>query len=121
VQLLESSPILAGVLVFIAVSILYWLAPDVPHTFRWVLPGTILMTVATMVAFYMFDIIVRLVNPGSAFGAAGGVLALLWLLYLESAIVVVGAIVNAVLNGRYDQRMIAYLEEHPERKFPNSA
>jgi membrane protein len=107
--------------VFIAVAILYWVAPDVPHSFRWVLPGTILMTVATMVAFYSFDIIVRLVNPGSAFGAAGGVLALLWLLYLESAIVVIGAIVNAVLSGQFDKRMITYLEEHPERRLPDLA
>jgi membrane protein len=121
VQLLESSPILAGVLVFIAVAILYWVAPDVPHTFQWVLPGTALVTVATMVAFYCFDFLVRLVNPGSAFGAAGSVLALLWLLYLESAIVVVGAILNAVLSGQYDQRMIAYLEEHPDRRLPELA
>jgi membrane protein len=118
IDLLDSSQLISAALVFIAVALLYWLGPDVPRSFRWVLPGAILMTIATIVAFVSFDILVRLVNPGSAFGAAGGVLALLWLLYLESLFVVVGAIVNAVLSSHYDRRMIDYLDAHPERRLP---
>jgi membrane protein len=121
INFLLSSRLGPALLVFIAAASLYWFAPDVPRSRRWVLPGTILVTLATMVVFVGFDFIVRLVDPGSAFGAAGSVLVLLWSLYLVSAIVVAGAIVNAVLGDRYDARMIAYLERHPERLLPPQA
>ena len=102
--------------VIAAVALLYWLAPDLPHSARWVLPGAILAAMATMLAFVAFDLLVGLIDPGSAFGAAGSVLVLLWLLDLVSLFVVSGATINAALSDRYDTRMIAYLRDHPERR-----
>jgi membrane protein len=110
-----------ALLVFVAVAALYWFAPDVPRTRRWVLPGSILVTLATTLAFVGFDLLMRLFNPGSAFGAAGSVLVLLWLLYLVSVFVVGGAIINAALSELYDARMISYLQSHPERRLPPQA
>jgi membrane protein len=118
IDFLVSSRLPPALLLFVAVASLYWFAPDVPRSRRWVLPGTILVTLFTMLAFVAFDVLVRLVNPGSAFGAAGSVLVLLWLLYLVSVFVVGGAIINAVLSDHYDERMIAYLQRHPERRRP---
>jgi membrane protein len=115
-DLLVSSRLGPALLVFFAVALLYWFAPDVPRSRRWILPGTIWTTLATMVAFVSFNFLVRLTNPGSAFGAAGSVVILLWVCYVVSAIVVLGAILNAVLSRRYDARLIAYLEHHPERR-----
>jgi membrane protein len=118
IDLLVSNGLGAALLLFIAVASLYWFAPHVPRSRRWVLPGSILVTVATLLAFFAFDLLVRLVDPGSAFGAAGSVLILLWLLYMVSAFVVVGGIVNAVLSDHYDARMIDYLRRYPERRLP---
>jgi membrane protein len=111
-----ASPIGPTLLVFAAVALLYWVAPDLPHSGRWVLPGAILAAIATMLAFVAFDLLVGLIDPGSAFGAAGSVLVLLWLLDLVSLFVVSGAVINAALSDRYDARMIAYLHDHPERR-----
>jgi uncharacterized BrkB/YihY/UPF0761 family membrane protein len=61
------------------------------------------------------DLLLRFSNPGSAFGAAGSVLILLWALFLVSAIVIVGAIVNAVLGRRYDRKLRDGLRRHPEK------
>lgn len=121
IDLLVSNGLGAALLLFVAVGALYWFAPDVPHSRRWVLPGTILVTVATLLAFLAFNLLVRLVDPGSAYGAAGSVLVLLWLLYMVSVFVVFGGIVNAVLSDRHDARMIAYLKNHPERRLPPQA
>jgi membrane protein len=121
IDLLLASNLGPALLVFVAAAVLYWFAPDVPRTRRWVLPGTILVTLATTLAFVGFDLLMRLFNPGSAFGAAGSVLVLLWLLYLVSLFVVAGAIVNAALSEIYDARMISYLQGHPERRLPPQA
>jgi membrane protein len=121
IDLLVSNGLGAALLLFVAVGALYWFAPDVPHSRRWVLPGTVLVTVATLLAFLAFDLLMRLVNPGSAYGTAGSVLILLWLLYLVSVFVVFGGIVNAVLSDRHDARMIDYLHHHPKRRLPPQA
>ena len=118
---LLGSAAVPALLVFGAVGLLYWLAPDVPHTIRWMLPGALLTTVATTIAFVGFDALVRLLDPGSAFGAAGSVLVLLWLLDLVSLFVVSGAVINAVLGERYDRRLITFVHAHPERRVPPQA
>ena len=40
----------------------------------------------------------------------------LWLLFVVSAIVVVGGIVNAVVGRRYDRKLKAQLRQHPEKR-----
>ena len=102
--------------VFAAVLLLYLLAPDLPVSLRWSIPGAALASVATLVAFAAFDRIVALIDPGSAFGATGSVLVLLWMLDLVSLFVVAGAIVTAVLREHHDPRLIAWRERHPERR-----
>jgi membrane protein len=119
IQLLASSWLVPGALLLAAVTLLYLLAPDVPVSLRWSLPGAALASVATLIAFALFDRIVGLIDPGSAFGAAGSVLVLLWMLDLVSVFVVSGAIVNAVVRERRDAQLIAWLERHPERHLPS--
>jgi membrane protein len=120
IEFLASSWLVPVALVFAAVMLLYLLAPDVPVSVRWSLPGAALASVATLLAFALFDRIVSLIDPGSAFGAAGSVLVLLWVLNLVSIFVVSGAIINAVLRARHDAELIAWQERHPERRLtPN--
>jgi membrane protein len=115
VNFLSSGPVWALVLLACSVFLLYWLAPDVRKSIRWVLPGTALATIAVLITFSLMDLLLRFSNPGSAFGAAGSVLILLWTLFLVSAIVIVGGIVNAVLGRRYDRTLRDALR-HPEKR-----
>ena len=115
VNFLSSGPVWALLLLACSVFLLYWLAPDVPKSILWVLPGTALATLAILIVFAAMDLILRYSNPGSAFGAAGSVLILLWSLFLVSAIVIVGAIVNVVLGRRYDRKLREGLRHHPGR------
>ena len=75
-----------------------------------------LATIAVLITFAAMDLLLRFSNPGSAFGAAGSVLILLWALFLVSAIVIVGGIVNAVLGRRYDRKLRDALRQHPEKR-----
>ena len=116
VNFLSSAPVWALLLLASSLFLLYWLAPDVRKSVRWVLPGTALATLAILIVFAAMDLILRFSNPGSAFGAVGSVLILLWSLFIVSAIVIVGAVVNAVLGRRYDQKLKDELRRHPGKR-----
>jgi len=115
VDFLSSGPVWALLLLACSLLLLYWLAPDVRKSIRWVLPGTVIATIAVLITFAAMDLLLRFSNPGSAFGAAGSVLILLWALFLVSEIVIVGGIVNAVLGRRYDRTLRDGLRRHPEK------
>ena len=115
VNFLSSGPVWALLLLACSVFMLYWLAPDIRKSIRWVLPGTAIATIAVLVTFAAMDLLLRVSNPGSAFGAVGSVLILLWTLFLVSAIVIVGGIVNAVLGRRYDRKLRDALRQ-PEKR-----
>jgi membrane protein len=117
VNFLSSGPVWALLLLACSMFLLYWLGPDVRKSIRWVLPGTVLATAAVLITFAAMDLLLRFSNPGSAFGAAGSVLILLWALFLVSAIVIVGGIVNAVLGRRYDRQLRDALRQ-PEKRLP---
>jgi membrane protein len=93
------------VLVAGALLLLFVMAPDVDTSIRWLLPGTVAATVAVAITFVGLDLVLTVWSPGSAYGAASSVLVLLWSLWLLSAIVVVGAIVNAVVGRRFDPKL----------------
>ncbi len=116
VNFLSSGPVWALLLLACSLFLLYWLAPDVGKSIRWVLPGTAIATIAVLITFAAMDLLLRFSNPGSAFGAAGSVLILLWALFVVSAIVIVGGIVNAVLGRRYDRKLRDGLRRHPEKR-----
>jgi membrane protein len=116
VNFLTSGPVWALLLLAASLLLLYWLAPDIQKSVRCVLPGTALATLAILIVFAAMDFILSYSNPGAAYGAAGGVLILLWSLFLLSAIVVVGGIVNAVLGRRYDRTLRDSLRRHPEKR-----
>lgn len=111
--LLTSGPLWSLGLLFASLLLLYWFSLDLPKSFRWLIPGAALAALAVAIVVTLLDLIVTFTNPGSAFGAAGGVLVLLWALFIVSQIVVIGAIVNAVLGRRHDRTLAAALAAHP--------
>ena len=116
VNLLLSGPVWALVMLTAALLLLYWLAPNIAQSFRWILPGTAVATLGILAVFAVLDVILSVSNPGAAFGAVGSVLILLWMLFVVSAIVIVGAIVNAVVGRRYDRTLKAELRQHPDKQ-----
>ncbi len=116
VNLLLSGPVWAVVMLTAALLLLYWLAPNISQSFRWILPGTAVAAIGILAIFALLDIILTVSNPGAAFGAVGSVLILLWMLFVVSAIVIVGAIVNAVVGRRYDHTLKTELRQHPDKQ-----
>ncbi len=116
VNLLLSGPVWALLLLACSLLLIYWLAPDIAKSFRWILPGTVFATLAIVAIFAAMDVILTYTNPGSAYGAVGSVLILLWALFIVSAIVIVGAIVNAVVARRFDRKLALALRRHPEKR-----
>ena len=115
VAFLSSAPLWGLALLFAALLLLYWVAPDIAKSLRWIVPGALAATLAITVTIALLEALLTLSNPGTAYGAAGSVLILLWALYLLSQIVVVGAIVNAVLGRRYDRTLRQALRDHPDQ------
>jgi membrane protein len=116
VDFLLSGPIWGFVLLIVALVILYWFAPDIAKSFRWVAPGAVAAAVAISLLLALLQLVLSYTNPGTAYGAAGGVLVLLWSLFLVSQIVIIGAIVNAVLSRHFDRKKISALRKHPEKR-----
>lgn len=96
-------PAIAAILV-LAVSFLYWAAPNIEAPFRWLTPGSILTVVVWAVAtiglgFYFANFAGY---AGGAYGALGGVLAFIFWLHLMVLILLIGAELNSVLLHRVD-------------------
>jgi len=118
-NILSSGRIVSGALVFTSLYLLYWIAPDVEKTFRWLIPGTAAATIAVILVFALIGTFLRFISPGGGYGVAGvagGMLVLLWFLYVLSLIVVVGAVINAVVSEHFDPKVIQFLRDHPERR-----
>lgn len=112
-SVLNASPIWALGLIFISLMLLYWFSLDTPNSLRWLAPGAAVATAAIGLLFALLDLILSYSNPGAAYGVVGSVLVLLWVLFILSAIVIVGAIINAVLGRRFDRKLITGLQSRP--------
>lgn len=91
----------AVILFMFFLALLYYWGPDVKQSFRWVSPGSLVATTLWILAVLGFKLYVTLSNPGSPYGAAGGLIVLLFFLYLTGVILILGAQINAVLQKYY--------------------
>ena len=116
VSVLNSPRGIAAGLIFVSLLLLYSIAPDVQMQYRWLLPGTGLATLSMMGILSLIDTLIRFANPSGAYGIAGSVLVVLWLLYLMSLVVITGAVINAAIGGRYDRKLRSFLASEPDRR-----
>ena len=116
VSVLDSPRGIAAGLIFVSLLLLYSIAPDVQMQYRWLLPGTGLATLSMMGILSLIDTLIRFANPSGAYGIAGSVLVVLWLLYLMSLVVITGAVINAAIGGRYDRKLRSFLASEPDRR-----
>jgi membrane protein len=87
----------------LAMSMLYYYAPEVRQRFRWILPGAITATILWLCASSMFRLFVR--NFGSynkAYGSLAAVVILMVWLWISGLIFLLGAEINALMK-RMDQ------------------
>jgi len=96
------------------ISVLYYLGPNIDQSFRWITPGSILATILWLIATAAFGIYLRFSNPGSAYGAVGSVLVLLFFLYVTAIIFILGAELNALLSKRMDPKVQRDLATKPK-------
>lgn len=94
----------ALLLVGLAVGILYALAPNTEHQWRWVSPGTMLFVVAWALGSLAFAAYIsRFGAYNRTYGSIGAVIMLLVWLYWTNFILLVGGELNAVMARREDE------------------
>ncbi len=106
-------------LIVLALIVIYRVGPDVEQSFRWILPGILASTLGWLGTLNGFTRILNLSNPSTPYGQAASVVALLLLLYWTVLVILCGALLNAVLGRRYDQRLILHLKRRPLRYLEN--
>lgn len=100
--------------VMVLLSALYYLGPNVDQRFRWVSLGSVVATLLWIAAVFGFKLYLDLSNPGSTYGAFGGLVVLLFFLYITSLVFLVGAELNAVLEHRFEHDLSESPASHIE-------
>lgn len=104
------------VFIMFALAVLYWVGPNVKQEFKWLSPGAILATVVWLVAISGFGIYVsRFGSYNKTYGTLGGVIVLMLVFYISSAIVLLGGELNSELGKRFDPETIDDIAAHPEK------
>lgn len=111
----------AVMLFLFLLAVLYYLAPAVEQSFRWISPGSVAATILWIGAVFGFRYYLALASPGSTYGAFSGMIVFLFFLYVTSVILLAGAELNAVLQKRYDEAVVRDRADHPERLTSDAA
>jgi membrane protein len=91
-------PVLVLLLILVA-AIVYYVCPNVDQPFRLITPGAVVAVVVWLVASIGFSIYVsNFGNYNATYGSLGGVIVMLFYFYLSSAVLLLGAEINAVLH-----------------------
>lgn len=119
---LQVAQVVVGLLgISLAFSILYWQAPNIDQSFRWVTPGSLFATAALALLTFGFGLYVNLVAAASyakTYGAAFGLILFLYFLFLASQVIVLGAELNAETSKRYDPDTIRDKITDPRKQLP---
>lgn len=95
--------ILPPALIFIVLSLMYWIIPNTDPRLRVVsvLPGAVFSTVAWVVLIYGFSYYVNnFGNYASTYGSIAGVIILMLWLYFTGMILIFGGLLNASMHKR---------------------
>jgi membrane protein len=96
----------AVVLLMLVISLVYYAGPNVHARFRFITPGAILAVAIWIAASVGFGYYVsNFGDYGATYGSLGAIVILLFYFYLSAAVLLFGAEVNAVLEGRSGQGM----------------
>lgn len=91
-------PVLA-LLLMVAAALIYHVAPNVDQPFVLLTPGAVLAVIVWVLASVGFSYYVsNFANYGATYGSLGGIIVLLLYFYISSAVLLLGAEVNAELR-----------------------
>ena len=90
-------PLAIGAIVLV-LALLYDVGPNVDLPIRWFSPGAVVATALWLIAVLGFGLYLRFADPGSAYGVLGGVIVLMFFLYVTGIVFLLGAEVNALLE-----------------------
>jgi membrane protein len=89
----------ALVLLMLAVSITYWVVPDVDDPFRLITPGAALAVIAWTIASLGFSFyLANFANYSVVYGSLGAAVALLLYFYISAGVLLLGAEVNEAIK-----------------------
>ena len=84
-------------------AVLYWLAPNTGHEFRWITPGALLFVIGWSLASFGFTIYIsKFSSYNRTYGALSAMIILLVWLYWSNLLLLIGGELNAVLARRHD-------------------
>lgn len=87
------------VLLMAAVALIYYLIPDVDQSFRFLTPGSVLAVVVWIIASVGFAYYVQnFADYNAMYGSIGAIIILLLYFYISSAVLLLGAEMNAVIE-----------------------
>ncbi len=87
------------ILMMIAVALMYYLMPDVKQQFRFITPGSVLAVVVWIGASLGFGFYVKnFADYNAMYGSIGTIIVLLLYFYISSAVLLLGAEMNAVIE-----------------------
>lgn len=87
------------VLMMLVVAVLYYVTPDVEQKFRFITPGSVLAVIVWIAASIGFGLYVaNFGNYDATYGSVGAVIVLLLYFYISSAVLLLGAEMNAVIE-----------------------
>ncbi|MGP9538973.1 YihY/virulence factor BrkB family protein [Brachybacterium sp. AOP43-C2-M15] len=80
---------------FALISLLYWGAPNIRKPFRFISPGGVFAILGIGVAAVALSIYMGTVAGYSSYGAIGGIMAVLFALWVMNIVIIMGALVDA--------------------------
>ena len=89
----------ALVLLMLAVSVVYWIIPNVDQPFRLITPGAALAVVVWVIASLGFSFyLANFAHHSAIYGSLGAAIALLLYFYISASVLLLGAELNAAIN-----------------------
>lgn len=92
------------ILMMVAVAVTYYVMPDVKQEFRFITPGSMLAVVVWIIASLGFAYYVKtFADYNAMYGSIGAIIVLLLYFYISSAVLLLGAEMNAVIEHMSDE------------------
>ncbi|HSJ37954.1 MAG TPA: YihY/virulence factor BrkB family protein [Planococcus sp. (in: firmicutes)] len=90
-------------MIFIVAAVIYWVAPSVRLDFKSVLPGAAFTAIGWLAVSFGFSVYINnFANYSATYGGIGGVIMLMLWLYASAILLIVGGLMNAVMQSRRD-------------------
>ena len=92
-------------LLLLAVATIYFFAPDAKQKRKWITPGTVFAILCLIGASFAFSYYIKNFSSyDRTYGSLGAVIILLMWLYISGFIILVGAVINSVLDHSSNER-----------------